>query len=253
MSSGHTRGSGAVVRIGLLVASVVIAAGLAASPALAKKQFTDDFEDLIDECAFQTEGTHPYWRLEVGYRLVLEGKDGKEEVKVEILVTDDTEEVDGVTTRVVEERETKDGELAEISYNFFALCQHTNSIFYFGEDVEFYENGQVVSDEGSWRAGVNGAKAGIIMPGTVLLGSRYFQEIAPNDDAMDRAEHVSLDATVVTPDGTFENVLKVRETSPVERGKSWKYYAPGVGMIQDDDLKLTDHGFAPRPRGGTGR
>ena len=77
------------------------------------------------------------------------------------------------------ERETADGELVEISRNYFAICRPSNSVFYFGEDVNIYENGEVVSHEGAWLAGVNGAREGMIMPGTVLIGARYFQEIAP--------------------------------------------------------------------------
>ena len=99
-------------------------------------------------------------------------------MRLVIPVLNQAETVDGVTTRVVEERELEDGELVEISRNFFAICNRDNSVFYFGEDVDFYENGVIVSHDGAGRAGVNGARAGILMPGTLLLGARHFQGVA---------------------------------------------------------------------------
>jgi hypothetical protein len=108
--------------------------------------------------------------------------------------------------------------------------------------VDIYEDGDVVSHDGAWLAGQNGNRAGLIMPGRALNGSRYFQEIAPGI-ALDRAEHVSDTATVVTPAGTFSNCLQVVETSPLEPGhQSHKSYARGIGLIQDGDVLLVDYG-----------
>jgi hypothetical protein len=82
------------------------------------------------------------------------------------------------------------------------------------------------------------------MPGIVLLGARYFQEVAPGV-AMDRAEIVGIDAELDTPAGSFKGVLVVRETTPLEPGRSEsKYHAPDVGLIQDGNLKLDQFGFA---------
>ncbi|MCF6155271.1 MAG: hypothetical protein E3K36_08455 [Candidatus Brocadia sp.] len=114
------------------------------------------------------------------------------------LKVDETKEIEGIETRVMEERETLDGELVEVSKNYVAICNRNNSVFYFGEDVNIYENGEIVSHDGSWQSGVDGARAGIIMPGTILLGSRYFHEIAP-EVATDRTEIVSINKVVETP------------------------------------------------------
>ena len=79
------------------------------------------------------------------------------------------------------------------------------------------------------------------MPGTPLLGARHYQEMAPN--AMDRAEIISDDVTMKTPAGTFKNCLRVEETSGIDPDeKCYKTYAPGVGLIQDEDLLLTKYG-----------
>lgn len=164
--------------------------------------------------------------------------------KVAITVLDETREIDGVTTRVVEEREWKYGEMVEISRNFFAICPDTNDVFYFGEEVDIYRDGALVSHSGAWLAGEDGAKAGLMMPGRPEVGMKYYQEIAPRV-AMDRAEIVSLDATLKTPAGSFSNCLRTMEgtaLNPLER--EYKIYASGIGLIQDESLLLTQYGFA---------
>ena len=104
------------------------------------------------------------------------------------------------------------------------------------------KSGKVTSHEGAWWAGVDGARFGLMMPGSPVLHARYYQEIAPHL-AMDRAEIVSLTDTMNTPAGEFKNVLRVVETSPLERGAGEaKYYAANVGLLQDESLKLVRYG-----------
>jgi hypothetical protein len=219
----------------LLLAAVT---GLvSATPSLAGPPvFTDTF--MIEKCQFSTTGSNPFFILQPGYQLVLEGQEQKVDVELTITVLDETLIVDGVETRVVEELEKHDGEIVEISRNYFAICAPTNTVFYFGEDVDIYEGGVLTSHEGSWHAGTDGARPGVIMPGLNLVGARYFQEVAP-DVAMDRAETISVSEAISTPVGEFQDVLKVEETTPLESGaKSFKFYAPDVGLIQDDTLQL---------------
>jgi hypothetical protein len=203
--------------------------------------FQRDFD--FDACTFASRGVNPYFRLQPGFTLVLAGESDGARVRLRIRVLNETEQVAGVTTRVVEERETEDGELVEVSRNFFALCKEHNSVVYFGEDVDNYEDGELVNHDGSWRAGVNGAEPGIVMAGLPLLGARYFQEIAPGV-ALDRAEVVEVDAAVRTPLRTFEDVLVTEESTPLEPGvRETKAYAAGVGQIRDADLRLVRFGF----------
>ena len=89
-----------------------------------------------------------------------------DDTRLQITVLDETRKVDGVVTRIVEEREWKNGKLYEVSRNYFALCEQTKDVFYFGEDVDFYKDDKVVKHDGSWVAGVKGNKAGLMMPGT---------------------------------------------------------------------------------------
>ncbi len=144
----------------------------------------------------------------------------------------ETREVNGTQTRVVEERELEGGDLVEISRNFFAIYEETNSVFYFGEEVDIYENGKITGHEGAWRAGEDANRPDISLPRTILLGARYYQEIAPNV-AADRAEIIDIGETVHPPSGDFTDTLITRETSALEpEVVELKYYAVGFGLIQ---------------------
>ncbi|MCB1037355.1 MAG: hypothetical protein KDD47_26225, partial [Acidobacteria bacterium] len=203
-----------------------------------------------DHCTFSSMGTNPYFPLLPGMVLELEGVDQDDEgedveVSATITVLSQTEVIDGVVTRVLREEEFEDGEIIEISHNFFAVCRETGDVWYFGEDVDIYEDGEVVSHDGAWRAGVDGAQAGIQMPGSPMVGARFFQEIAPGV-AEDRSEIISLDEMVTVPAGTFENVLEAFDTTPLnpEDGDQ-KLFAPGIGLIVDEALELVEVTFPP--------
>lgn len=204
--------------------------------------FVSEFK--VDKKDLSATGRNPFFILEPGYFLVLE--DGKE--KIVITVLSETKTVDGVECRVVEERETKDDKLVEVSRNFFAIDNKTKDVFYFGEDVDIYKKGKVVGHSGAWLSGVKEARFGLMLPGKIVIGAKYYQEHAPGA-AMDRAENLSVTETVKTPAGTFKDCLKVAETTPLEPGvREFKFYAPGIGLVQDQDLKLTKHGFKDKEK-----
>jgi hypothetical protein len=227
-------------------------ASLMSTSAFAKdRQFTDQFP--IGECTFQTVGGNPYFILQPGRELhysnascVGEGECSELEELV-ITVTEETRAITlpingvptTVSTRIVEERETADGELVEVSRNFFAECAGTGDVYYFGEEVDIYTDGVITSHEGAWLAGVDGARPGIIMPGgAFLLGSRYFQELAPGV-ALDRAEHVAMGLELSLPIGDLDRCVQVEETTPLEKKSvSEKFYCAGVGLVIDGDLEL---------------
>jgi len=203
-------------------------------------KFTKSFNH--DSCTFLTSGRNLYFILEPGFQLILQGIEENDTVVLEILVLDETKKINNIETRIVTETETVNNQTIEIAWNYFAFCKETGTIFYFGKDVDNYKNGKVINHNGSWLAeGKN--TPGVLMPGLILLGSRYYQEISPGV-AMDRAEIVSIDETFETPMGTFNGCLKTRETNalnPLE--KEFKIYAPGIGLIKDEDLLLVKYGF----------
>jgi hypothetical protein len=231
--------------LGALLLAVPAAAP--AQPPLADEDFTQSFR--FRDCRFESRGTNPYFPLQPGRRLVYEGVDEEgAELKLLVTVLRETRRITldlggrqrTVLARVVEEREFEDGDLVEVSRNFFAVCARTDDVVYFGEDVDIYqEDGSIVHD-GAWLAGQAGASPGLIMPGTFLLGSRYFQERAPGI-AMDRAEHTRMGLAVDTPHGLLTDCVEVRETSPLEPGaESIKLYCPGIGLAVDGPLRLTE-------------
>ena len=200
-----------------------------------EKQWTDVFHTTPDE--FASTGRTTFMILEPGYKLTLQGKEDDDTVELVVTVLPETKIVDGIETRVVEERESKNGKLVEVSRNYLAISKRTSCVYYFGEDVDMYEGDKVKSHDGAWLHGRNGARYGVLMPGAPLLGARFHQEIAPGV-AMDRAEIVSLTERLVVPYGQFDRVMKYEESTPLEKGKEYKWFAPGIGLIQDAGLKL---------------
>ncbi|KKS98302.1 MAG: hypothetical protein UV73_C0002G0016 [Candidatus Gottesmanbacteria bacterium GW2011_GWA2_43_14] len=179
---------------------------------------------------FSLNITNPYFPLPVGKVNTI--SDGTFTVKFSVL--NQTEVVAGITTRVVEEYETNNGNLIEISRNFFVAAPD-GTVCYYGEDVDIYSGGQIVGHSGAWRAGEGSNKPGIVMPANPTVGQTYQQEVAPGI-AMDRAAHIRFEQNYNTPAGIFNNVLYVEETPP-----STKRYAPGVGMIYDDGALLISY------------
>ncbi len=217
---------------GLVIGGLV--AGAAQTPA--KKGWTDTF--AVDKKDFVSIGANDYFRLEPGYVLVLE----KGKVRLVITVLDEMKLVDGVETRVVEERESKGGEIVEVSRNYFAFNTADRGVYYFGEEVDIYKNGRVVDHEGAWESGKKGARFGLMIPGRPAVGDRFYQEVAPGI-AMDRAEIAALDASIKTPAGEFKGCLRCVETSPLEPlARESKIYAPGIGLVKDGSLLLVEHG-----------
>ena len=184
-------------------------------------------------------GRNEFFILEPGYQIVLERKNEK----LAITVLEETKEITGITTRAVEEREWKYGELIEVSTNFFAIDDKTKDVFYFGEEVDFCRDGKIIGHRGAWLAGVDDAKPGLMMPGNPELGMKYYQEVAP-EVAMDRAEIIDVEYEIETPAGTISKCIKMKEGSALKLWeKEYKAHAPGIGIIQDQYLLLISYGF----------
>jgi len=227
----------------LLAALAPLGAAFAANPG----GYTNEFP--VAACDFNSTGGNAFLRLKVNRQLYLSNKECRSCVRedglVELWITilpetrvihfPYTGKMRSVRARVMEEFETEDGELEEVSRNFVADCSPMHDVYYFGEDV-FDGDGNPLPD--GWLAGRDGARPGVLVPDRAFfLGSRYFQEFAPN--ARDRVEHTSMGFTVDVPAGTFHNCVETTETTPLEPGEeSFKTYCPGVGLVRDDDLEL---------------
>ncbi len=191
----------------------------------------------VDKKTLGVKGSNPFFVLTPGYRLTY--RHGKDSVSDTVL--DETATIDGVECRVIEDRETKNGQLVELTRDYYAIDSGTNDVYYFGEDVDAYKNGTVTGHGGSWRSGVKGARFGLMMPGVPKAGQRFYQEWAPGA-GMDRAEILGLQERTTTPAGTFENCVHTRETSAIEKGSEEKWYAPGIGPVRDAEMLLVEYG-----------
>lgn len=221
---------GIMAKAGLLICIPLFLAGCQTAPE--GRPWCNIF--AVNKAELVDAGKNSYFPLWPGYKMKLQH--GADTLIISVL--DATKVVDGVRTRVVEERETKAGQVVEVSSNYFAISRLTGDVYYFGEDVDIFKNGKLVGHEGAWRSGVKGAKFGLMMPGRPEVGDRYCQELAPRV-AMDRAEVIACNASCVTPEKAFEQCLRVRETSALESGSSEKFYAPGVGLVKDGEFLLT--------------
>lgn len=232
--------------------AIAVMSAVMSTAATAGDGFTKDFP--VASCQFASVGGNPYFPLIPGRQTyfsnatcVAAGKCAELE-ELWITVEDDTRRISiplgrssrTVHARVMEERETEDGELKEISRNYLAECRPMRDVYYFGEEVDIYEDGKIVSHDGAWLAGRRGARPGILMPEDgFMLGSRYYQELAP-DVALDRAEHKRAGFSVHVPAGQFDDCLAVDETTPLEPGSvSKKTYCRNVGLVRDGELELT--------------
>lgn len=180
-----------------------------------------DFADVIDNA---------YLPLSVGSTWRYEGEsDGQSEV-TEIIVTPDRKVVMGISAFVVRDTVTSDGELVEDTYDWFAQDTSGN-VWYLGEETKEYENGQVVSTEGSWEAGVDGALPGIVMPAVPKVNAIYRQEFYV-DVAEDMMQIIDVGGTVSVDAGNYSDVVRTRDWTPLQpEVVEEKVYAPGVGMV----------------------
>jgi hypothetical protein len=185
----------------------------------------------VDKANLGPISANPYFPLTTGLKVHLVD----DEHVVVVSVLDETKIVDGVETRVVVEHETKNGQLYEISRNYYAGDRVTGDVYYFGEDVDIYDNGTVVSHDGAWLSGANGAKFALMMPGKPNVGDQFYFEIAPG--AVERVEIAQIDATLDTPARRFSHVVYAREYDELDGGTSQKWYAPGFGMVGDDAMR----------------
>ncbi|MEJ7582701.1 MAG: hypothetical protein WKF43_01195 [Acidimicrobiales bacterium] len=182
-----------------------------------------DFVDGID---------NPYMPWIVGSRWVYEGTSDGEPERVEVAVLDKTKKVMGVAATVVHDTVYVNDELVEDTYDWFAQDREGN-VWYLGEAVEDLEDGKVVSTEGSWEAGVDGAQPGIVMPAAPAKGDVFRQEFL-EDTAEDMAEIIATGGSATVSAGTYDGVIKTRDWTPLEPEViEEKSYAPAVGFIAE--------------------
>ncbi len=190
----------------------------------------EPYDPVIDPANFVDKIDNPFSPLRPGTTFIYEGQTAGGLEHNEVFVTHNTKLILGVTCVEVRDTVTVNGEVTEDTLDWFAQDRDGN-VWYFGENAKELAGGLIVSLEGSWTAGVDGAKPGTIMKAHPAAGDFYRQEFSLGN-AEDIAEVLSLDNTVTVPAGSFDHSLKTKETSPLEPDAAeHKFYAPGVGLV----------------------
>jgi hypothetical protein len=186
----------------------------------------------LDPGAFTTRIDNPYWPMNPGTRWTYRETDQEgSSQKVVVTVSDRTEKIaNGVTARVVRDTVTEDGEIIEDTFDWYAQDKDGN-IWYLGENTAEFEKGKLVTKEGSFEAGVDGALPGIIMPAHPRDGMQYRQEYYKGK-AEDNGEVLGTDEMVQSPFGRFDHALLTKDTAAIEPNVlEYKMYARGVGPV----------------------
>lgn len=194
----------------------------------------------IDPADFTSVIDNPLFPLSSYTTMVYEGEETDPETgesfttRVEMTVQPDTATIAGVEVLVVQDQAFDDDELVESTLDYYA--QHKDgSVYYFGEDVDNYEAGELINHDGSWRAGEGENLPGVIMPPAPAVGDVFAQEKAPGI-AEDQMTVLSLTETVTVPAGTYENCVKTEDVNPLDETGAieFKYYCPGIGFALEE-------------------
>jgi hypothetical protein len=173
--------------------------------------------------------------LRPGTRFIFRGESDGEPERTIVDVTHRKKTILGIEATVVLDRVFQNGSLTEKTLDWYAQDEDGN-VWYLGEDSKSYENGKVVSTAGSWEAGKNGAKAGVIMLAHPKVGDTYRQEFA-SGVAEDMARVLHRGLTVKVPYGTFHGCLQTEEFTPLEPGaKELKFHCPRTGFVKGRDV-----------------
>lgn len=182
---------------------------------------------------FTTTIDNPYMPMAPGDRWVYRETDSEgTDERVVITVTDKTKKLaNGVTVRVVRDAVSEGGKPVEVEHDWYAQDKKGN-VWFFGGEARHYEDGKLVSREGSFEAGLKGADAGVALPADPVPGLGYRQEYVKGQ-AEDHAEIVTVrKERVDVPAGFYKDIVLTRDLVPPEpKVQEMKFYARGIGPV----------------------
>jgi hypothetical protein len=190
------------------------------------------YSPSIDPANFVQTIDNPYWPLEPGTTYTYDGVRGTTpQTDVEV-VTHQTKVILGITSTVVRDTVSEHGAPVERTFDWYAQDEDGN-VWYMGEDSFELKGARFVKASDSWKSGVDGAQPGIIMPANPQPGEAYRQEYYPPGEALDEARVLNLNGSARVPYGAFNALLVTSERSPLEPQTEQKYYARGLGEIEE--------------------
>jgi len=187
-----------------------------------------DFVDVVD---------NPYFPLPSGAKWQFEIREGGTAKQMDTLeVLREKRNVNGVQATVVRDTVSSGTQIVEDTFDWFVQDKYGN-VWYVGEEVDNYIAGVLVNHSGSWEWGVDGALPGIIMwaDPSAHVGEKYRQEYYPGK-AEDMGQVLSVDESLTVPFGSFDHVVKTLDFSNIEAGQEQKFYAPGIGLLREQDV-----------------
>jgi hypothetical protein len=218
------------IGVALAIAAVALPARFAGAGVCNEPLPEGNERVTLDPSDFVPRIDNAYWPMAPGTRWVYREFDLEASQRVTVTVLERTRTIEGIEATVVHDVVTERGELVENTFDWYAqdVC---GNVWYLGENTKEYEDGEVVSTAGSWEHGVDGAMAGVIMPGDPQVGLTYRQEFYAGE-AEDAGEVMSLDEQAQVPFGHFPKVLLTKDYTPIEpRVLEYKLYAQGVGPV----------------------
>ena len=239
----HTRSSPSALR--RLSAQLLLALPLAAL-SCGDTPFTPNYIPASPIFSNPTAITNSYLPLSSLNVDVLEGTEGGQAARIvrTRLPATRTFTFNGqqVATVIVLDSAFIDGQLVEVARDYFAQSD-AGDVYYFGEDVDNYLNGQIVNHEGAWLYGVHTDRLGLFMPAVPAVGQRFRPEDVPGITQEDD-EVIAVGVRVTVPAGTFQNCVIIRERLS-DGAIEFKVFAPGVGVVQeqpeDGEVNLIAH------------
>ncbi len=176
---------------------------------------------------------NPWFPLQPGSEYRYTGVKGHAKTVDVVKVTDRIKRILGVRTTVVHDVVEVNGRPEEETNDFYAQDRRGN-VWYFGEATKTLDShGNTVSTEGSFLAGVNGDRAGILIPGHPMVGQVARQEFSKGQ-AEDHFKVLDLNARVSVPFVSSRHALQTREWTPLEpKILDNKYYVRGIGTVRE--------------------
>jgi hypothetical protein len=219
------------VAVGLLatVAVTLVAASPGSSSLSANRAIP--IPALPAPTAFVSRIDNKFFPLEPGTTFRYRGQQDGKPMTVSVSVTHKTKLIAGIRATVVLDQVFVGGKREERTFDWYAQDKH-GTVWYLGENSSDYVKGKWARSDGSWKTGVDGAKAGIVMKAAPALGKAYRQEYYAGH-AEDMAKVIATKASVTVPYGTFAHALVTSEWTPLEKGVvEHKYYVRGVGNVR---------------------